>query len=372
MTCEEIFKYIDNWAPKEVAWNKDNVGLQIGSAGKEVKNILLALDLNMNVINDAINKTCNLIITHHPLLFNPIKKINTEDDNNSLLIEKLIKNDITLFSAHTNLDFTKDGVSFQLAKTLQLKNINFLTNLKSLQYKLVIFVPDSHLEKVAETIFENGGGIIGEYSNCSFWIKGKGSFKGSEKTSPSIGKKMNYEKVDEIKLEVLIDSWKLEKILSAVKAVHPYEEIAYDIYPINNEHTNYGVGAIGETDQPMTQDEFLNHTSKNLGIKNFRYTKGNKNKIKRVAVCGGSGSEYIADAIKKGADAYVTADIKYHSFLDNENKLLLIDAGHYETEIFSLNELKVRLTSFLKENKIKVFKYSKNTNPVNFYNNSGA
>ncbi|MDO8549928.1 MAG: Nif3-like dinuclear metal center hexameric protein, partial [Ignavibacteria bacterium] len=304
--------------------------------------------------------------------FNPLRKIDTDKDNNSLLIEKLIKHDITLFSAHTNLDFTKDGVSFELAKTLKLKNIRFLTNLKSIQYKLIIFVPYSHLEKVANTIFENGGGIIGEYSHCGFRTKGEGSFKGSEKTSPSIGKKLNYETIDEVKLEVLIDSWKLKKILSAVRKVHPYEEIAYDVYPLNNEHTNYGVGAIGETNQPMNQYEFLNHISKCLRIKNFRYTKGNGNKIKTVAVCGGSGSEFIADALNEGADAYITADIKYHTFFDNEDKLLLIDAGHYETEIFSLNELNKRLIAFIKENKIKVFKYSKNANPVNFYNKSGA
>ena len=372
MTCVEIFKYIENWAPTAIAWNKDNVGLQVGSAERKVKNILLSLDLNMKVVNEAIKKDCNLIITHHPLLFNPLRKIDTDRDNNSLLIEKLIKHDITLFSAHTNLDFTKDGVSFELAKTLKLKNIRFLTNLKSIQYKLIIFVPYSHLEKVANTIFENGGGIIGEYSHCGFRTKGEGSFKGSEKTSPSIGRKLNYEKVDETKLEVLIDSWKLKKILSAVRKIHPYEEIAYDVYPLNNEHTNYGVGAIGETNQPMNQYEFLNHISKCLRIKNFRYTKGNGNKLKTVAVCGGSGSEFIADALNEGADAYITADIKYHTFFDNEDKLLLIDAGHYETEIFSLNELNNRLIAFIKKNKIKVFKYSKNANPVNFYNKSGA
>ena len=371
MTCGEIFKYIENWAPKEIAWNKDNVGLQVGSAERKVKNILLSLDLNMKVLNEAKRKNCNLIITHHPLLFNPIRKIDTDRDKNSLLIESLLKNDITLFSAHTNLDFTKDGVSFELAKTLKLKNIRFLTNLKTIQYKLVIFVPESHLEKVAKTIFENEGGIIGEYTRCSFRTMGKGTFKGSEKSSPSIGKKLNYEEVDEIRLEVLIDSWKLEKILSEIRKVHPYEEMAYDVYPLSNYHNSYGVGAIGETNKTMNRNEFLNHVSKSLKIKNFRFT-GNNESIKTVAVCGGSGSEYISDVIKNNADAYITADIKYHTFFDNEDGLLLIDAGHYETEIFSLTELKKRINSFTKGNKIKVINYSRNANPVNFYNNSGA
>ena len=371
MTCGEIFKYIENWAPKEIAWNKDNVGLQVGSAEREAKNILLSLDLNMKVVEDAIKKDCNIIITHHPLLFNPLRKIDTARDKKSLLIEKLIKHDITLFSVHTNLDFTKDGVSFELAKALQLKNIRFLKNLKSIQYKLVIFLPDSHVEKIASIIFENGGGVIGEYSHCSFKTKGVGSFKGSEKTSPAVGKKLSYEKVDEVKLEVLIDSWKIEKILSAVKKVHPYEEIAYDVYPLNNKHTKYGVGAVGELENHMGIDKFLNHVSKYLKIKNFRYTNGSRNKIKTVAVCGGSGSEYISDAIDAGADSYITADIKYHTFFDNENSMLLIDAGHYETEIFSLNELSRRLDAFIKKN-TKVYKYSRDANPINFYNKSGA
>jgi len=372
MTCGEIFKYIRSWAPEEIAWNKDNVGLQVGSAKRKVKNILLALDLNMKVIIEAVKKDCNIIITHHPLLFNPLRKIDTDQDNTSLLVEKLIKHDITLFSAHTNLDFTKDGVSFELAKTLKLTNLRFLSNIKSAQYKLIVFVPEGHIEKVASAIFENGGGIIGEYSNCSFRTKGQGSFKGSKKTSPSIGKKLNYEKTDEIKLEVLIDSWKLNEILSAIRSVHPYEEIAYDVYPLNNENVNYGIGAIGELHTAMNQREFFNHVSKSLKINNFRYTTGKTNKIKTVAVCGGSGSEVIPAAIKKGADALITADIKYHTFFDNERKILLIDAGHYETEIFSLNEVNKRLADLIKKKKNKVFKYNGSTNPVIFYNKLGA
>jgi dinuclear metal center YbgI/SA1388 family protein len=372
MTCGEIFKYIQSWAPEEIAWNKDNVGLQVGSAERKAKNILLALDLNMDVVTEAVKKDCNIIITHHPLLFNPLRKIDTDRDNTSQLVAKLIKHDITLFSAHTNLDFTKNGVSIELAKTLKLKNIKFLSSVKSTQYKLIVFVPENHIEKVASAIFENGGGIIGEYSNCSFRTKGKGSFKGSKKTSPSVGKKLNYEKVDEIKLEVLIDSWKLNKILSAIRNVHPYEEIAYDVYPLNNENVNYGIGAIGELSETMDRKEFLNHVSKSLKINNFRYTTGKGNRIKTVAVCGGSGSEVIPTAIKKYADALITADIKYHTFFDNEGKILLIDAGHYETEIFSLNEVNKRLNELIKKKKNKVFKYSGNTNPVIFYNKLGA
>ena len=270
MTCGEIFKYIQSWAPEEIAWDQDNVGLQVGSAERKVKNILLALDLNMNVVEEAVKKDCNIIITHHPLLFNPLRKIDTDLDKTSRLVEKLIKHNITLFSAHTNLDFTKDGVSFELAKTIKLKNIRFLSIFKSI------------------------------------------------------------EKVD------------------------------------------YGIGAIGELKDSMNQKEFLSYISNSLGITNFRYTKGKENKIKTVAVCGGSGSEIIPAAVKKGADAFITADIKYHTFFDNEEKILLIDAGHYETEIFSLGEVNKRLRKLIKTKKNKVFNYSGNTNPVLFYNKLGA
>lgn len=373
MTCGEIFKYIENWAPKEIAWNRDNVGLQVGSSKRTIKNILLSLDLNNKVADEAIKKNCNLIITHHPLLFNPLRKIDTDNDSTSLLIEKLIKHNITLFSSHTNLDFTKDGVSFELAKTLKLQNIRFLSNLEANQYKLIIFVPEKNLNAVAQAIFENGGGIIGEYTHCSFRTHGEGTFKGSGKTNPAAGKKLRYEKVNEIKIEVIIDSWKLDKIMGGVRKVHPYEEIAYDAYPLKNKNINYGMGALGEIKESMTEETFLTHVSRNLNIKNLRYTTGKKNKIKKVAVCGGSGSEFIHIAIKGGADAFISADIKYHTFFDYHGKILLIDAGHYETEVFSLNELKSHLTGLIKENKkIKVYKYSGTTNPVIFYNNVGA
>lgn len=290
MTCNDIIKYFEEWAPKEIAWQKDNVGLQVGSINQKLKNILLCLELTNRVIDDAIKKNCNLIISHHPLLFHPLKKIDLQKDKNSKLIEKLIKNDITLYSAHTNLDFTKDGVSFELAKKLKLRKIDFLVHQNSNQFKLVVFVPMNYVDKVANAIFENGGGHIGEYSNCSFRTKGEGTFKGSGKTNPFLGKKGNEEKTDEIKLEVLVDAWKLKKILSAIIKVHPYEEVAYDIYPLENPNTNFGAGAIGELDQSISQTQFLEYVSDHLKIKNFRYSKG-KNKIKKVALCGGAGEK---------------------------------------------------------------------------------
>jgi dinuclear metal center YbgI/SA1388 family protein len=370
MKCIEIIKNIENWAPTEIAWQKDNVGLQIGDTDKQVKNILLCLEVNDNVVEEALNNKCNLIISHHPFFFSPLKKIDIKTDSNSRIIQKIIKHDIILYSAHTNLDYTKDGVSYKLAEKLELQNINFLVNLKSNQYKLSVFVPEDACEKAAEAIFKAGGGVMGEYSRYSFRTSGKGTFKGSEKSRPTTGKQEEYKSVDEVKLEVLIDRWKLNSVLSELKRVHPYEEIAYDLIPLDNPNVNYGIGAVGDLAKDYTLNDFLSHLAHKLTIKNFRYNDGNKGYIRKVAVCGGAGSEYYRDAISKNCDAFITADIKYHTFLEAEGEILLIDAGHYETEIFSLKEIKKRITLQLSNNNdIKVYLYSGSTNPVIFYNN---
>ena len=374
MIAKEIIKFIENWAPPGAAWDKDNVGLQVGSTSLGVTNIMLCLELNEKVLSEAIRKKANFIFTHHPFLFKPIKNINITSDPKSKLIEKLIKNDITLFSAHTNLDFTKEGVSFELAKTLKLTDLNFLVNEKGNQYKVVVFVPRANLEGVANKIFNLGGGIIGEYEECSFQVDGTGTFRGLENSTPVIGKKQVFEKVDEVKLEVLVDSWKLNSIVKAIRTVHPYEEPAIDIYQVQNDNINYGFGVIGKLSRSMSPNEFMEHVCNNLKTNNLRFAKGKSNNIKTVAVCGGSGSDLLEAAIAKNADAFVTADLKYHTFQDGEDRILFIDAGHYETEIHSLNVVKRNLEKFINitGESLKVFKYSGSTNPVKFFNNKGV
>ncbi|MFA3782172.1 Nif3-like dinuclear metal center hexameric protein [Melioribacteraceae bacterium 4301-Me] len=361
-------KYLEKWAPPGAAWDKDNVGLQVGSKNAKLKNIMLCLELNNEVLQEAINKKCNFIFTHHPLIFLPLKKINIQDDPTSKLIESIIINNITVYSAHTNLDFTKDGVSFALAKKLKLKNIDFLENQEANQFKVAVFVPLDKAEEVAYAAFNAGAGTIGEYDNCSFRSKGIGTFKGSAKSNPTIGKKNTYEKVDELKLEFIVDSWNLNAVISAVLNAHPYEEPAYDVYLLKNKNVNYGMGAIGQLEKELTVDEFLDYVAINLKLKSFRYCSNKNKKIKKVAVCGGSGSDLLAAAINAQADSFITADIKYHVFQKAEGKILLIDAGHYETEIFSLDAVKKKIESFLGNNKsISVFKFSGTTNPIKYY-----
>jgi len=369
MVAENIIKHIENWAPPGAAWDKDNVGLQVGSPKEKVSNIFLCLELTENALAESLKKNCNFIFTHHPFLFKPLKRINTTSDSKSKIIEKLIKNNITLYSAHTNLDFTKDGVSFEMAKVLNLKEIRFLENQNSNQYKLVVFVPKESAEKVAEALFNKGAGIIGEYEKCSFHLSGTGTFLGSEKSNPKLGEKKIFEKVDEIRLEVLVDSWKINEVISAIKKVHPYEQPAFDVYVIKNQNVNYGFGTIGFLEKGMTKNDFLKYVCEKLKTKVLRYSKFGNKKIKKVAVCGGSGSDLLVSAIKKGADAFITADVKYHAFQDAEEQILYIDAGHYETEIHSLNAVKRKLEKLANNysDNIKIYKYSGSTNPVNYF-----
>lgn len=346
MKIKEIFQHIENWAPKGVAWEKDNPGLQVGAPEIKVRNILICLDLTREIVHEAITKKCNLIISHHPLLFRPIKKIQTSDDPASQLIELLLKNKITLYSAHTNLDFTKNGVSFELAKKLKLKNIRFLKKASDTQFKIVVFVPRSHVTQVSEALFSAGAGVIGEYSKCSYKLDGIGTFLGSNLSNPAVGQKGRIEEVLEIRLEVIADKWNIEEIIKRMKAAHPYEEPAYDIYPLANTSSNFGFGAIGEYDEPIKKDLFLRNVCRILKTPALKHSETNKGTIKKVAVCGGSGSELLHEAIRSGADAFITADIKYHTYFDANDKMLLIDGGHFETETVILERLKKYIEEF--------------------------
>ncbi len=372
MLIKKLIKFIEDWAPPGIAWERDNVGLQIGSREDKIKNVLLSLDLTEDVVDKAIRNNCNFIFNHHPFFFFPVKSIDYSKDSKSRLIKKLITNNISVYSAHTNLDFTKEGVNFQLAKKLGLKNIKFLVPLEKEQLKVVVFVPESALPKLSEAVFEAGAGVIGEYSDCGFFSKGKGTFKGSENSNPVVGKKNVLTETEEIRFEIIADSWNLGKVISAIIKSHPYEEPAYDVYPLKNHNGNFGSGAIGELEKSLTKNEFLTLVAAKLKTDALRYASSKTKRIKKVAVCGGTCSNLLDNAIAQGADAFITADVTYHTFQQGENKILFIDAGHYETENIVLNEVQKRFERFFSENgeKIKVMKYKGNTNPVKFFINN--
>ncbi len=359
MKHKEVFEFLEDWAPKGIAWERDNVGLQVGDFDSETKGILLTLDITADAIEKAIKEKCNLIISHHPLFFNPLNRIDLQSSKGKI-INLAIKNGLTIYSAHTNLDFSKDGVSFSLAKRLGLEKITFLENAPSTQYKLVTFVPEQNVENLLNKLSEAGAGVIGNYTHCSYQLKGFGTFFGQENTNPAIGEKGKLEKVEEIRLEMIFEKWNLNKILKTLLTNHPYEEPAYDIYPLENKNVNYGFGAVGYLNERMDLVSFVNLVKKKLRAPSVKYTSGKKKFIEKVGVCGGSGAELIQRAINSGCDAFVSADIKYHTFLDYADSIALIDAGHFYTEFPVLDELKDRLSDLFnrKRLKIKVIKYN--------------
>ncbi len=368
MIVKEIEKILEDIAPKRLAWEKDNVGLQVGSPEKPVHKILLTLDLTEDTIDECINKNIDLIISHHPLIYVPIKSINSNDTKGKLVF-KLVSNNISLISVHTNLDFTKHGVSYALAEKLELKKIKVLKPAEEFLKKIIVFVPVDYVEKIIEAMAVAGAGKIGEYDYCSFRTSGIGTFKGSQFSKPFIGKPGELEKVEEVRLEMIFPEWRLIDVVNAMRLAHPYEEPAFDIYPLTNTLTEYGAGAIGEYENSITQKKFLQIVKDNLQCEVLKYVEGSQDKIKSVAVCGGSGSSLVQDAINAKADAFVTGDIGYHDFQEFAGKIMLVDAGHYETEIVILESLASTLRSKfaeIKEN-IQLIISTKIRNPIKIF-----
>ncbi len=338
MQIANIITTIETWAPTWTAWEKDNVGLQVGDPQRPVTRVLVALDVTEPVIKEAIAKKVELIVSHHPLLFRPPASISTQHPVGKLILT-LAEHHIAVYSSHTNLDFTKGGVSFSLAQELGLTDIRFLSPLQETLAKIVVFVPDGHVERVRKSMANAGAGIIGEYDECSFAITGKGSFRGSEFSKPFIGKAGQVEFTDEVRLEMLASRARVDAIIHAMKEVHPYEEVAYDVHPLLNPNPNFGMGAIGELSKPQLLPQFLKHLKRKLNLKAVNYSGTTSKKIQRVAVCGGAGSDLLQDAIRAGAEVFVTADVRYHTFQSASDQIVLIDAGHYETEQVVLKPL---------------------------------
>ena len=331
MRLRDVQAILENWAPKEIAWEHDNIGLQIGSGEKRIRRILVALDVTDAVIQEAKKKRADVVISHHPLIFHPMKRVDPEE-RVGRLVTALIKNDIALYSAHTNLDFTKHGVSFALGEQLRLQNMRILHKDHRHLRKIAVFVPHEHVEAVAAAMTRAGAGAIGDYEGCSYRTEGVGTFTPLEGSTPAIGTKGKRETVREIKLEMILPSWKLSNVVSAMLSAHPYEEVAYDVFALENISHEIGAGVIGELRRKMTLKDFLRHVKRSLKTPSLRYSGESTVPVQRVAVCGGSGSSFMKSAIRERADAYVTADISYHTFQECDNALVLVDAGHFETE----------------------------------------
>jgi len=331
MVVRDVHEILESWAPGEIAWERDNIGLQVGSMSRRVRKILVALDVTDEVVREAREKDIDLIISHHPLLFHPVRNV-TLDDRVGRLVHRLAQSGIALYSAHTNLDFTRGGVSFALAGRLGLHDPDFLQKDQSVLKKIVVFVPADHADAVAAAMASAGAGKIGNYESCSFRVDGTGFFKPMAGAKPFIGATGRLEKVREVRLEMILPRWKLHDVVRGMRSAHPYEEIAYDAYDVSNISDSYGSGVIGELRKAMPLSKFLAHVERTLHVPGVRFAGRVRNRIKRVAACGGSGSNYLPAAIQRGADAFVTSDVPYHVFQECDDRISLIDAGHYETE----------------------------------------
>jgi dinuclear metal center YbgI/SA1388 family protein len=364
MTTGEICRYLEQQIPTALQESYDNSGLQTGSYEQPVTKALLTIDVNEEVVAEAAAQGCNLIISHHPLIFSPLKRVTDTNPVQRTLISA-IRNNISIYSAHTNLDSVYDGVSFRMASKLGLADTEVLAPVSGKLVKLVTFVPHNHLEKVREAIFRAGAGHIGNYDSCGYQLQGEGTFRGNDNSTPFVGTRGELHSEPETRLETIMPSFVTGKVIKALTEAHPYEEPAFDIYPLLNSWDRAGMGCFGSLEKPLNADEFLQLVKLTFGTQYLRYSGRRSQKIKKVALCGGSGFTLLKEAVACGADAFVTGDIKYHQFADAENSLLLVDAGHYETEKFSME---IIYDLIIKKFPNFALRFSETiTNPINFF-----
>lgn len=330
----DITNTLEQLAPLSLQEKYDNAGLLVGDYLQPVTGVLLCLDITEAVLQEAIELKYNLIIAHHPIIFNGLKRL-TGQNEVQRCVTAAIKNDIALYAAHTNLDNVFEGVNGKIAAKLGLENCRILAPMSDSLCKLVTYVPKLLVSKVRDALFEAGAGTIGKYDSCSFTGEGIGSFRAGEGAQPFVGKSGQLHFEPEIRLELVVPKVLVSGVVSALKQVHPYEEPAYDILPISNKWEQVGAGVVGTLPAPVSTTEFLNHLKQVFQVPSLRHTAIVQAEVQRIAVCGGSGSFLIPDALTAKADVYITADIKYHEFMQAEGQLVLVDAGHYETEQYT-------------------------------------
>ncbi len=365
---QTVIQYMEQLAPKHVAMEDDKIGLQLGSLQKEITGVLTALDVNEEVVDEAIALGANLIIAHHAIIYRPLRNLQS-DTPMGKVYEKLIKHDIAVYVAHTNLDVTEGGMNDWMAEALGIESSSPVEDIHTDHlYKLVVFVPKDHHQRVLDAVLNAGAGAIGNYSHCSFNIEGYGTFVPGEGTDPFIGKQGRMEKAEEIRIETVVPQSIRSKVIQAMLKSHPYEEVAYDLYPMDLKGRTFGLGRVGKLKEPVTLDQFVLRVKEKLDVPFVRVVGNLDRQIKKAAVIGGSGGKYWKAAMFRGADVLVTGDIDYHTAQDALMAgLTLIDPGHNAEKI-----MKVRVAMWLRdkleENKYetKVFSSEVHTEPFYF------
>ncbi|MFC1528771.1 Nif3-like dinuclear metal center hexameric protein [Candidatus Latescibacterota bacterium] len=338
----DVIEVIESWAPLSIAESWDNVGLITGEPDKNVTTVLITLDVTDKTISKAIKKHISLIISHHPPILKPIKNF-TGPAMSSRVIRAAIKNNISIYASHTNLDQAPDGVSSVLARKLGLSSISFLDPGTSGMVKFVTFTPPEYTDSVRDAAGSRGAGIIGEYNLCSFTSRGTGTYIPSSSSAPYEGESGKLSQAEEDRLEMIVPASLVPSVVAAAREAHPYDEMAYDLIPLSNMSLSFGYGAVGNLKEKMNPEQFFEHVSESLGMKTLKISKGKSRYIQRVAVMGGCGRNYIDCAISCGAEAYVTGDLGHHDFLDYGKSIMLIDASHRATELPVLEKIRERL-----------------------------
>ena len=360
---KELITLIEKKYPLQVQESYDNSGLITGNVNDEITGVLLTIDITEKVVDEAVQKGFNLIIAHHPIIFKPLKRLTGKNHIERTIISA-IKNDIAIYAAHTSVDNSDEGLNKIICDKLGVKNTKIILPKPEILHKLVTFVPIEHADKVREAIFKAGAGNIGNYDNCSYNIDGVGTFRAGENTNAFAGKKGEIHFEKEVRIETVFPSFIKGKVISTLKNTHPYEEVAYDIYPLANKFEKFGAGIIGELEQEIDEIEFLKIIKEKLEIKSIRYSDLMNKKIKKVAICTGACS-FLMDRIVNVADIFISSEFKYNHFIEAQNRILIVDAGHYETEVFIKNLFYEYITKNFTNFAVE---FSQNfSNPVNYF-----
>jgi len=363
MQLLEICRFLEAKFPLQLQESYDNAGLIYGYSEKEISGVLVSLDVTEAIVDEAIANNCNLIISHHPILFRGLKKLNRKNYVERIF-EKCIQQQIALYAIHTNLDNHYQGVNAKIAAKLGLENVRILRPISGLLHKLEVYVPQSHFLDVDKAILGAGAGQIGNYKDCHFRSLGTGTFTPIENAKPHTGNKGIREEVQELKLEYVVEENLLHKVIQAMREAHPYEEVAYHVMQTTNPNQNRGSGIIGRLPEPIDTQLFFKRVKQTFGCGCIKHTQLLKPKVQSIALCGGAGSFLVPDAIAARADLYLSSDFKYHEFFDADNHLVIADIGHYESEQFTSELLAEQLTENFPNFAVRLTKL--NTNPVNY------
>ncbi len=364
MILAEIINYLETLAPSSLQESYDNAGLIVGNPSSAIHKALICLDSTEEIIDEAIEQKVDLIIAHHPIVFKGLKKLNGKNYVERVVM-KAIQHNIAIYAIHTNLDNVMDGVNNKIAEKLGLRNCKILASKNDQLKKLVTFVPKAHADDVRKALFDAGCGIISNYDECSFNVEGVGTFRGNENTNPFVGEKNKIHHENEIRIETVFPLHLERKIIAALLSAHPYEEVAYDIYLLDNKHPQFGAGMVGELSEEMNEVDFLNLVKLQMKTDCIRHTALLGRGVRKVAVCGGSGSFLLNKAKQANADFFITADFKYHEFFDAENDIVIADVGHYESEQFTIDLLFEVLSK--KYPTFALLKTKISTNPIKYF-----